>query len=64
MADYRRPGQRWCADTAVRLVRMGAREPFRHPRLLSPDDAKVLLKAAAIIDVFGQAVEAEREEPG
>jgi hypothetical protein len=63
MADgYRRPSRKWCTDTAVRLIVMAAREPFREePRLLSAEDAQVLIRAAAIIDVFGQAVEAERE---
>jgi hypothetical protein len=57
---YRRPSQKWCTETGVRLVRIASREPFLVPRLLEPGDAQVLLKAAAIIDTLGQAIEAER----
>jgi hypothetical protein len=58
---YRRPSEKWCTDTAIRLVKIGAREGLREPRLIEPEDARVLLKAAAILDVFGQAARIERE---
>ena len=58
---YRRPSEKWCTDTAVRLVKVAAREPLRHPRLLDGEDASTLLKAAAILDVFGQTARIERE---
>jgi hypothetical protein len=62
LADgYRRPSEKWCTDTAIRLVKIGAREGLREPRLIEPEDARVLLKAAAILDVFGQAARIERE---
>jgi hypothetical protein len=58
---YRRPSEKWCTDTAVRLVKIGSRESLRNPRLIEVEDARVLLKAAAILDVFGQAAAIERE---
>jgi hypothetical protein len=59
--SYRRPGQKWCTDTAVRLIHIAAREPFREAPLVTAEDANTLLKAAAIIDVFGQRAALERE---
>jgi hypothetical protein len=55
-----RPGSRWCTSTAIRLLRIAAREPIRPDALLDADAASTLLKAAAILDVYGQAVDALR----
>jgi hypothetical protein len=62
VSDYRRPREKWCTDTAIRLVQMGAREPLAEPRLLSHADALVLFKAAAILDSFGQRTIRERAQ--
>lgn len=55
---WRRPTSRRCSDVAVWLLRVTVRESELRDRLISQDDADVLLRAAGIVDRYGLAIEA------
>jgi hypothetical protein len=62
-ARYRRPSAKWCTDVAVRLVQIGCRDSdvlVDGERLLEHGDALVLVRAAAILDAYGQRLEAAK----
>lgn len=59
---YRRPGTKWCTDTAIRLLQIASRELGREPQLLGPEDAQTLLAAAVILDAYGQRIGQARSD--
>lgn len=55
----RRPTEKWCRETAVRLIRIASHDSdvlSDGVRVFQPGDAAKLLDAAAILDRYGVMV--------
>lgn len=60
---FRRPTPKWCTDTAIRLLRIGCRETdvlIDGEHLLPPEHGRLLVEAAAALDLYGQRVKEVR----
>lgn len=61
---FRRPSPEWCTDVAIRVLRIGTREPGflleDGSRLLSHEEGELLVRAAAVLDGYGQRLAAAK----